>query len=164
MIDTANGPLRLSKVVTVDVPELGKRGCYVLRDAPTIVSLGALVEEEGYRFLWTRGYGAIRVKPDDTDLRLNVVNRVPVISKCNDNVVEKSVEEFVAHVMAGPADDVGGGVVGVSVEHTYTHMPTRKGCPGCVKGKMTRKPARMAPPDKKPRAKKFLDRLHTDII
>ena len=50
---TANGEVPCDKVIATDIPQLGiTRDMYVMKDSPSVISIGRLVIDDGYDFIW----------------------------------------------------------------------------------------------------------------
>ena len=50
---TANGEVPCDEVIATDIPQLGiTRDMYVMKDSPSVISIGRLVTNDGYDFVW----------------------------------------------------------------------------------------------------------------
>ena len=50
---TANGEVPCDEVIATDIPQLGiTRDMYVMKDSPSVISIGRLVIDDGYDFIW----------------------------------------------------------------------------------------------------------------
>ena len=63
---TANGEVPCDKVIATDIPQLGiTRDMYVMKDSPSVISIGRLVIDDGYEFVWKhRGHQAVLISPN----------------------------------------------------------------------------------------------------
>ena len=63
---TANGQVPCDEVIATDIPQLGiTRDMYVMKDTPSVISIGRLALDDGYDFVWKhRDRQAILVSPE----------------------------------------------------------------------------------------------------
>lgn len=171
-LQTANGTQTIQQTASVKIPQLGARRCYTMPDSPNLLSLGELIQTEGCRFRWGPETGPELWDRTGRKLKVHVTNNVPVISTAS-TTEAKHVKEFLAVIgdffeyvatkrdnkpKATPSTSISD----IPVEHLLTHMPVRPGCEGCLRGKLTRAPARRN--KERTGASKYLERLHIDII
>ena len=62
---TANGEVPCNKVIATDIPQLGiTRDMYVMKDSPSVISIGRLVIDDGYDFIWKHSdHQAVLIPP-----------------------------------------------------------------------------------------------------
>ena len=65
-LQTANGETPVSKQIATKISKLGcTKDMYVLKDSPSIISVGRLVLDDGYDFYWRhKDKKAVLVRPD----------------------------------------------------------------------------------------------------
>ena len=57
-IGTANGPVRIDKFATIWSEDLQMEfEAVVFKDSPILLSLGALIQDNGFEFQWIQGHG-----------------------------------------------------------------------------------------------------------
>ena len=79
VVETANGRINPGGKGTVHVDLLrDKVVAIMLKGSPDLLSLGKLVEA-GFKFRWTELDECILTTPEGSELRLEIVNRVPTI-------------------------------------------------------------------------------------
>ena len=78
-IQCANGTMTIKTMAQIYVPFLEKSvWAYVMRDCPTILSLGMLCNEEGWNYSWQNGKDPVLWK-DKVVIRLHSKQQVPVM-------------------------------------------------------------------------------------
>ena len=62
---TANGEVPCNKVIATDIPQLGiTRDMYVMKDSPSVISIGRLVIDDGCDFIWKHSdHQAVLISP-----------------------------------------------------------------------------------------------------
>lgn len=167
-IQTANGTTHITHGVTRKVPGLGQRRCLVMPDSPNLLSLGELVETEGFYFVWDTWYGPQLWDPRGRRVPLEVTNMVPTIAR-RQAAPAQYYDEFFQHLteffqyVATRGSACPTSAAEIPLEHYWTHMPQRSDCEGCLRGKMRKSPAyKTHRSDDKTMA--FLDKIHIDII
>ena len=62
---TANGEVPCNKVIATDIPQLGiTRDMYVMKDLHSVISIGRLVIDDGYDFIWKHSdHQAVLISP-----------------------------------------------------------------------------------------------------
>ena len=74
---TANGVVESQGTVRVYIPELETEAdLLVMRNCPAVLSMGRLIEDDGYQFTWHSGE-AVLTSPSGARLRCEVRNYVP---------------------------------------------------------------------------------------
>ena len=76
---TANGQLELTETCQIYVKDLKVQlRAYILEDTVALLSLGLLVEEHGFSYIWTPGCSPVLCK-DDITVHCHPTNNVPHI-------------------------------------------------------------------------------------
>ena len=80
-VNTANGEIVVDKYVMVRVRELGITvKAMVLKDSPSVLSLGKLVDEHGFEYRWTKFKAPILISEDGKIVKCRTANFVPRIT------------------------------------------------------------------------------------
>ena len=80
-VNTANGEIIIDKFATVRVRELGITvKAMVLKDSPSVLSLGKLVDEHGFEYRWTKFKAPILISEDGKIIKCRTANFVPRIT------------------------------------------------------------------------------------
>jgi len=77
---TANGAIEADEVLPVRISDLGlKADALVLRDSPSVLSLGKRIMEEGFSFSWSPNSAPVLTSPTGRKIFLDVVHNVPFL-------------------------------------------------------------------------------------
>ena len=80
-LQTANGIIQATHDVEIRVRELKiKVRAIVLTDSPPVLSLGKLVEENGFDYIWRHGEDPILISPGGKSVRCQPSHNVPFIT------------------------------------------------------------------------------------
>lgn len=172
ILQTANGTQKTQQTASVDIPQLGARRCYTMPGSPNLLSLGELIQTEGCRFRWGPETGPELWDKNGRKLGVQVTNNLPVISTASPAEINK-LKEFVEAIRGvfecvatqkqnSPTLPTGVSIRDIPVDHLITHVPMRRDCEGCLRGKLTKAPARRQ--KERIEASTYLERLHIDII
>ncbi len=101
-LQTANGETPVSKQIAT---KISKPGCtkdmYVLKDSPSIISVGRLVLDDGYDFYWRhKDEKAVLVRPDGRRIVLENDNYTPMLTI--KETVANNISEINADAVAAP--------------------------------------------------------------
>ena len=79
---TANGEVPCDEVIATDIPQLGiTRDMYVMKDSPSVISIGRLVIDDGYDFVWKhRDRRAVLISPQGKRHNLWTDNFTPMLA------------------------------------------------------------------------------------
>ena len=151
----------------------------VMRDSPTVLSMGKRCLHEGYSFQWMAGRMPTLTLPDGTVITLNVTNGVPLLPMDNSGIAgaappacagSSSSESVEEEVPTKEAENGGKppalGADKIPEEHFLTHLPKHPKCPACQAARMQNRQCRRQKHDEneEPKTKKFGDHIIADHI
>ena len=155
-LSTANGVVTVNE--TVQMRPYGSDNpttALVMRDSPTVLSMGKRCLHEGYSFQWMAGRMPTLTLPDGTVITLNVTNGVPLLPMDNSGIVGAappacagpSSSESVEEKFPTEEAEVGGkpptlGGDKIPDEHFLTHLPKHPKCPACQAARMQNRQCR----------------------
>ena len=118
---TANGTISADREIDVSLATKGRTKALVMKDSPSLLSLGRRCMDEGYAFTWPASGDPVLVAPDGTRHVLRVVNYVPVLPLVDE--AEPPTEPAAAPDVPLAADP---GMDPNSVKHQLTHFQKRR--------------------------------------
>ena len=145
-IATSNGPLTLWYRSTLMIPDIGRIECVYNPNSPPLVSIGKLVSENNFKFVWSRE-GCLLVTDSGRKIELGVSGDVPVLGT-NTNNSNISMSQLTP----------------MQIDHQLTHMPADPACRVCAMGKMKQKGARRVQKEEQIRSKIYKERVYADCI
>ncbi len=101
-LQTANGETPVSQQIATKISKLGcTKDMYVLKDSPSIISVGRLVLDDGYDFYWRhKDKKAVLIRPDGRRIVLENDNYTPMLTI--KETVANNISEINADAVAAP--------------------------------------------------------------
>ena len=81
-----------------------------LKTSPNLPSLGSLVEDSGYSFVWHKGQAPLLTRPSGKKMNCKVINKVPVLGEVDHALlmaaIQSQLDQVAAEYMAPVFEEV----------------------------------------------------------